>query len=150
MRAEAAISSILPHQAGAQAWLCRIVSVADNPAPSSLSDYDELKKFVEESGFFTTPMPINMVGDRIVCASRSDEPGLTGVSFWVAKRRSEWFIATWGGSIYRVPSAVRIESVAVSVLRSERGTPRDLQDDLKSRFSLTPVTAEEFDALSGP
>ena len=117
---------------------------------SPLDDYTSLKDTVETAGYFTTPMPIKVSGDRMVCASKQDQYGLSGVSFWVAKRGIEWFIAAWGGSIYKLPPNTHIEAAAIDALRTHQGTPFDFSEEFKARFSLTEVTGEEFDSLPHP
>jgi hypothetical protein len=71
-------------------------------------DYADFTHAVEGADFFTAFMPIERVGDRIVCASHQypeghERRGLHGNSFWVAKRGFDWFVAGWGPAICRVP-----------------------------------------------
>lgn len=128
-----------------------IMRASDPPgAPGRLEEdvfpeYDPLKRAVEASGFFTTYQPILTPGDRIVLASKQFENGLTGVSCWVAKRGSAWYVATWAPHIYRVPAEASIESLAVEVLRTGSGTPWDLPASIKSKYGLVEVSNEEFD-----
>jgi hypothetical protein len=128
-----------------------IMRASDPPrAPGRLEEdvfpeYDQLKRAVEASGFFTTYQPIRTPGDRIVLASEQFENGLTGVSCWVAKRGSAWYIATWAPHIYQVPAEIPIESIAIEVLRTGRGTPWDLPVPIKSKFGLVEISDEDFD-----
>lgn len=114
--------------------------------PDPLADYAELKREVEAAGFYTSVQPIERLGDRLVCASESREYGLSGVSFWVARRGGEWFIASWGGLIYEVPSGARIDAVAIDILRGHKGTPFDFSPTLKLAHSLRRISGEDFDA----
>jgi hypothetical protein len=85
-------------------------------------DYAELQHVVECAGFFTTFMPIEEVGDRIVCASHQYPEGherrsLHGNSFWVAKRGVDWFVAGWAPAIYLVPDNTRVAELCLRLVR---------------------------------
>jgi hypothetical protein len=118
-----------------------------------IEDYAELKRAIEDAGFFTTFMPIRQVGDRMVCCSHqfTDGPkagGLGGRSFWVAKRDDGWYVATWSPSIYRVSRTDKLVALCLELLRCEPSRALfDLAQEVVDRFELVPVTTSEFDGL---
>lgn len=115
-------------------------------APSDFEhDYGALKRAVEAKGFFSTAQPIKRPGDRLVVASQRFERGLTGVSFWIARRESGWFVATWTPHIYRIPDAAKVEAAVLEALHTGRGTPYDFTDSVKSAYGLVEVSDAEFD-----
>jgi hypothetical protein len=113
-------------------------------------DYADLKEAVEAAGFFTTFMPILEVGDRIVCASRSYTSGpraggLGGNSFWVAKRGSDWFIATWAPIIYRLQKTEVVAELCIHLLRRAPGAAYCAFDEhVRSTFDLIEIGENEF------
>jgi hypothetical protein len=118
-------------------------------------DYAHLQHAVESAGFFTTFMPIEEVGDRMVCASHKypeghERRGLYGNSFWIAKRGADWFVAGWAPSIYRVPDTGRLAELCLRLLRRERGGAYgDFDEQVRRDFTLVPVSDEEFDRADG-
>jgi hypothetical protein len=114
-------------------------------------DYARLKQAVESAGFFSTFMPIEKVGDRIVCASHQypeghQRRGLHGNSFWVEKRGTDWFVASWGPVIYRVPDSDRVAELCLRLLRREPGGAYgDFDAEVRRDFALIPVSYEDFD-----
>jgi hypothetical protein len=114
---------------------------------SSEKDYEDLKKVVEEAGFFADFQQIKVPGDRLCLASKRLENGFTGVLFWVAKRGADWFIATYLPHLYRIPDAKSVAELVVAVLRKGGGTPYDLADELKTRFSLVEISEKQFKRL---
>jgi hypothetical protein len=118
-------------------------------------NYGALKAALEAAGFHTTFMPITTPGDRMVCASRRHTSGtrsgcLGGTSFWVAKRGDEWFVATWFGLPYRVMDEERLVALCLELLNRENGkalSEADLDEGLRNRFALVPISPEEFDRL---
>ena len=106
---------------------------------ASPADYDAARKAIEAAGFFTSPETFDGVVDRIVCASKRDEFGFSGVSFWISKRDDGWRIGAWGGVVYTVPATTSIEAVAIDILGSHRGTPVDFDLPLKLKHSLREV-----------
>ena len=83
-------------------------------------DYDRLRTAVEAARFFAD---FNPKQDRMSVASETFENGLTGVSFWIAKRNALWFLSTWGVRFYRLPENASVEAAVVEALRIHRGTP---------------------------
>jgi hypothetical protein len=132
-------------------------SLRDSAIPYDLrkmiEDYSALKQTIEAAGFHTTFMPIDKPGDRMVCVSHRYSSGeraggLGGISFWVAKRGDDWFIATWSGVVYRVPDEQRHAALCLELLgRQDRGAlcDSDLDQNIRDRFALTE--AEDFDSL---
>ena len=110
----------------------------------STRDYQGLLGKIEVAGFFSTFLP--HIG-ALCCASRKEEYGLTGVSFWVAKRKKSWYVATFSPRIYRVPDADKVGDLAVAILRRGGGTPYDFKPEEKERFALVEISEEEFDSL---
>ncbi len=113
-------------------------------------DYSSLKEAVESAGFFTTFQPIRAPGDRIVCASHSYTTGpragaLGGNSFWVAKRRGEWFIATWAPVIYRVSDPDRLTSLSLRLLQRQPAKAySEFDQQFCTEFGLVAIPEEEF------
>ena len=113
-------------------------------------DYTELKAAVEAAGFFTTFMPIREAGDRIVCASCSYTSGpragsLGGNSFGIAKRRSDWFIATWAPIIYRIQKVGRIAELCILLLRRDPGGAYfDFDEQVRTEFDLVEIADQDL------
>ena len=116
-----------------------------------IEDYANLKQAVESAGFFTTFRPMENVGDRIVCASHQypeehGRRGLYGNSFWVAKRGADWFVASWGPVIYRVPDSGRVAELSLCLFRREGGGAYgDFDAEVRREFALIPVSYEDFE-----
>lgn len=109
-----------------------------------LSDYDVDRRAVEAAGYFTSPELLDGNVDRVVCASKRDEFGYTGVSFWIAKRGDAWYVGSWGGSIYRIPPDLKAGLLAIDILATHQGTPRDFNLELKLKHSLREVSGKEL------
>jgi hypothetical protein len=111
-------------------------------------DYDDLKEAVEAAGFFTTFQPIRQPGDRIICASRSSPRGLSGNSFWVARRGGEWYVATWSPLIYRLPDASRLVELCLLLLRRKPTGPfgayAEFDEGVCAQFGLVRIADDEF------
>ena len=120
-----------------------------------IDDYNELKATIEAAGFHTTFMPIDTPGDRMVCVSHRNATGernggLGGISFWVAKRGDNWFIATWSGIVYRIPDPQRLTTLCLELLRREdRGAlcDSDLDQHTRDHFALMAIDPDEFERL---
>jgi len=110
--------------------------------PPMPSEYDSLRAAVEAAGFFPD---FHSKDDRMSVASEIFENGLTGVSFWIARRKTGWFLSTWGVRFYRLPENARVEAAVVEALRIHRGTPYEFKPELKSKYGLLEVTEEEFE-----
>ncbi len=116
---------------------------------------DAVRSALESAGFFTSIQPIPS-GDRVVCASRRHTTGerarsLGGTSFWIAHRGGQWFIATWSGAVYRVRDPERVIPLCLELLNREEEralNDADLNNDLRSRFGLTPIDPDAFGALT--
>src|SRR3982751_3072443 len=104
----------------------------------------ELKKAIESAGYFAE---FHAAPDILYTASIKFENGYTGVLFWVALRKSQWFIATYSPRIYQVPDPKRVAELAVAVLEGGKGTPYDFKPEIKMTFRLREITEEDFDAL---
>jgi hypothetical protein len=116
-----------------------------------LSDYAELKRTVEDAGFFTTPMPLDNGGDRLALASMWHRRGLTGNSFWVAKRGTNWYLGTWGSHLYRVPNDADLADLCLTWLRATDETMSDIDNALKVQYGLVELTDEQAEsALEEP
>jgi len=107
-------------------------------------DLVSLKKAIEEAGYFAE---FHKAPYILYPASIKFENGYTGVSFWIAKRKNEWFIATYSPRIYRIPDPKRVSELAVAVLGGGGGTPYDFQLEIKTAFRLVEVSEDDFDAL---
>lgn len=103
--------------------------------------YNELKHAVEAAGFFTTQHDC----DRIVCASKRFEHGLTGNSFWIAERDSVWYLGTWGPFLYHIPDASRVSDLCIAWLGRTNETMADIDDALKTEYELKPADIHSFD-----
>jgi hypothetical protein len=107
-------------------------------------DYVSLKNDVEAAGYFVVT-PLDKGVDRVYLASIKFDNGHSGVSFWVAQRKNEWFIATYSPRIYRLPDPKRVAELAV--LGGGGGTPYDFRPEIKATFQLAEVSEDDFDAL---
>ncbi len=107
--------------------------------------YGSVKRAVEDAGFFTTGMPMDDGGDRLVCASRRIKAGLSGNSFWLARRESGWFLGVWGGQLYRVPKDRPVADLCLAWLREAPHTTHwDLDDPTKQQYGLVEVSSDEL------
>lgn len=119
-----------------------------------IEQYIDLKRAIEAAGYFTTFMPINNVGDRMVCASHQypkdhDRQGLHRTSFWVALRNDKWYLASWVPRIYCVGLAQRMPELCLRLLgRKNSGAYSDFDERIRSRYELTEISVEEFDLLA--
>lgn len=84
--------------------------------------YAEIKRTVEAAGFYTSAMPMDSGGDRLVCVGLKGRR-LGGNSFWVAERRGVWLLGTWAGFLYRVADAPDVPDLCVALLRND---PREI------------------------
>jgi hypothetical protein len=112
-------------------------------------DYEEVRRAVEDAGFFTTFRPAREVeGEKVqedlVCASRrmADSGGLTGCSFYVKEHAGSWYVVTWGPRAYRVDPAL-VPELCLALLRYTDRTPGDVPQELKSIYKLTEAPGEE-------
>jgi hypothetical protein len=114
------------------------------------ADYAELEKGVTAAGFFTTFMPIEEVGDRIVCASRQytsgpRKGGLCGNSFWDAKRGDDWFVATWVPVNFRMLNVERLVELCTLLLdREPAGAYSRIDEKIQQEFGLVEIADEDF------
>ena len=97
--------------------------------------YNELKRAVEAAGFFTTQDNWN----RIICASKRFEHGLTGNSFWIAEHDSVWYLGTWGPFLYHIPNASRVSDLCITWLGRTDKTMMDIDETLKTEYDLKPA-----------
>jgi hypothetical protein len=107
-------------------------------------DLVSLKKAIENAGYFAE---FHKDPDILYPASIKLENGHTGVSFWIALRKSQWFIATYSPRVYRIPEPERVAELAVAVLAGGGGTPYDFKPEIKETFQLQEVSEDDFDAL---
>ena len=114
-----------------------------------IEEYEEIKLAVESAGFHTTPMPIQEVGDRLVCAGRREPRGLCGNSFWIATRRGRWYLGMWGLVwLYRFGSSANVAAFCVEYLqRNPSQLTRKVDDDLLANYGLVRTTFEEFEGV---
>jgi len=112
--------------------------------PAPLADYDVARRAIEAAGYFTSPESLDGVVDRVVCASKRDEFGYTGISFWIAKRGEAWYVGSWGGSLYRIPEGLQAGLLAIDILATHSGTPGDFSLELKLKHSLREVSGSEL------
>ena len=115
----------------------------------SESAYAEVKREVEQAGYFTSWEPIRRTGDRLVLASQQHLRGLTGNSFWIATRTGTWYLGTWGGHIYRIPDAGRVPGLCIGWLGSTHTTQWDIDAARKVEFGLVELDEEETDRVFG-
>ena len=102
--------------------------------------YDEIKTAVEDAGFFTSRMPFDDGGERLVCANRATEHGLSGNSFWLAKIESVWTLGVWGGQEYEITEPQRISEMAVDWLANTGAeTKADIDAWLGEKYHLNVV-----------
>ena len=113
----------------------------------SIPDYADVIVAVERAGFFTRFDPDCVMGKRLILASKRKPHGLTGNSFWIARRGSDWYLATWRPSYYRITDPADVLPLCLHCLRSTNRTHPDPDNDIKTRYGLTPLTAAEQDDL---
>ena len=102
--------------------------------------YLDLEEHVEAAGLYTTSMPLDDGGDRIVIATKKTEYGLTGNSIWVASRQDQWFLGVWSGRMYQIPDAQKVGDLCVNWLQRESHVTRgDVEDFLRDMFDLVEV-----------
>ena len=125
--------------------------MSDDPR---LARYEKLQQHIEAAGFHWTFMPTlddddNECGPpRFICASIRFPGGLSGNSFWVLNRESQWFCGTWGGLCYRIPFAQQVGEMCVAwMIHNPDKTVSDFDDIIKERFNLVPVTFDEIDSV---
>ena len=112
--------------------------------------YAELEKGVKAAGFFTTFMPNEEPGDRIVCASRQytsgpRKGGLGGNSFWVAKEGNDWFVGTWAPVEFRVLDVERLLELCILLLgREPAGAYSRIDEKVQREFGLVEIVDEDF------
>jgi hypothetical protein len=108
--------------------------------------YDKLVDSISSAGFYTTRVENMGSWDRItICSQRLPGPCYTGNSFWVSKLGVEWFVGTWGGSIYRVKSETVLIHFVVEWLTLEPTmTAFDISIDVQDKYGLEPVKDSAF------
>jgi len=105
--------------------------------------YDFVEKTVREAGYFTTR---DSEADRVICAAlKRPDGGLTGNSFWIAKRSTGWFLGTWGPHLYRFPNPKVVAELCTSWLsRRPRETASDVDDYVRREFHLIELTPDDL------
>lgn len=118
---------------------------------TDLTIYDSLKREVESAGFHTSYMGFTDDNDheldavRFVCAGQRFTGGLTGNSFWIFVSSGKWFLGTWGGLVYRVPSNVRVADVCISWLRiNPNRTVSDIDGGVREAYGLERIPNSEI------
>ncbi len=110
--------------------------------------YDKIAEDIREAGFFTTSVEDMGKWSRItICGKRRDPlPGFTGNSFWVSFMGSDWYLGTWGGTIYRTPNESDVISFSIAWLTHQPDiTAADFDLDFSKRYNLVVVEDEDFD-----
>jgi hypothetical protein len=113
---------------------------------------DRYKNFVDavsNAGFFTTSVESMQNWDRVtVCSKRLPGPRYTGNSFWVSRRGDNWFVGTWGGSIYQVASEdVLIEFTTEWLTVEPNVTAADIAPEIREKYSLASVSDRKIQSL---
>jgi hypothetical protein len=113
--------------------------------PMREEDYAEIKKTVEEAGFFTTLQPNGDGGVWIVLVSRCTEGQLHGNSFRVSLKADRWYLVTWSPVFYLVPPGADLTALCLDCLRASRSPIHVVPPDIASRYGLLKVSEEEYD-----
>jgi hypothetical protein len=105
--------------------------------------YDLIEKAVRDAGYFATR---DCDADRVICAAlKRLDGGLTGNSFWVAKRSTGWFLGTWGPTFYLIPNPELAAELCTSWLsRQPSKTAYDVDDHIRREFHLVELDPEEL------
>jgi len=105
--------------------------------------YTAVEKTVLAAGYFTTR---DSFADRLICAAlKRSDGGLTGNSFWIAKRSTGWFLGTWGPHLYRVPNPTLVAKLCTTWLnRQPHGTAYDVDDHIRNEFHLVELDPEDL------
>ena len=119
------------------------------PAP-----YEYVNEAIVDRGLFTSFQPLRDEGGvRLVCASDGGAWGIGGVSFWISFQAEQWFIASWGPCIYRVPATASIVDLTAEAINAATRHPKrryfDVDEEVKLRFGLVSVSEEEFSNICG-
>ncbi|MBX3437595.1 MAG: hypothetical protein KF861_08905 [Planctomycetaceae bacterium] len=109
----------------------------------------KLEQQIEQAGFYAfienEPAPRSPWKERVVCAShRRSKGGYHGISFWVAACDNTWLVGCWSGVVYRMSGAA-IQQFCCDFLTSTNlsGTPDDVPEELRIRYSLQAETSSE-------
>jgi len=108
--------------------------------------YESLIAAIESAGFFVAPIEPMGGWDRVCPVQKKRAGGgYSGISFWVSKLRSGWYLGTWG-LIYRIHDQTRIVDCCIDRLRRapEDGS-FDFDTHSKNEYGLTCVSDEAFD-----
>lgn len=108
-------------------------------------DYTEIKKAVEEAGFFTTFHPNGDGGVWIVLVSHHTEGRLHGNSFRVSLKAGRWYVVTWCSEIYLIPPDADLIALCFECLGASRIPIYDVPPDIVSRYQLLKVSEEDYD-----
>lgn len=108
------------------------------------STYDELRKDIEQEGFYTS-FRSTADGGILVCVSRRDEKGrLCGNSFLILRRMARWYITTWGAHlIYSIPTSVDLLDLCAQCLQSSTCPLGSIPDTFIQRFNLQLISEKE-------
>ena len=105
--------------------------------------YDDVTKALAAAGFFTC---YRRESDTLICSTAEclDVPQMAN-SFWLARRRNGWYIATWAPHLYHFAHGASVPDACINLLRrhSERAQ-WDLDGGLKAQFALSEVDPDDL------
>lgn len=107
----------------------------------------KLRDAVLDAGFFVSePEPMGR-WTRIVLATKKDQAGLSGNSFWFSEIDGAWFVGTWPGRIYRAVDFLKLRAVALKYLSLLPGPIVGFEDVDCGEYGLTEIDNDEFEVL---
>ncbi len=108
-------------------------------------DYTEIKKAVEEAGFFTTLHPNGDGGVWIVVVSSCTEGRYHGNSFRVSLKAGCWYLITWSPAFYFVPPDADLPALCLDCLRASCSPIPEVPPGIARRYQLLEVSEERYD-----
>jgi hypothetical protein len=111
--------------------------------------FETLQLAVEKAGFLTSLHADWMDTGRLVCASRRDEWGMTGISFWVALRNRLWYLGMWGGKVFRFNDPTTVIKACIRFLDDESllGYCLRVPAGQQAEYSLVVLSEEEIESV---
>ena len=108
-------------------------------------DYTEIKKAVEQAGFFTTLHPNGDEGVWIVLVSHCTDGRLHGNSFRVSLKAGHWYLVTWSPTFYLVPQGADLTALCLDCLRASRSPIPAVPPDFANRYQLLELSEDDYD-----
>lgn len=113
--------------------------------------YESISDALRHSGFYVTST--EKMGDWsriVVCSRKREDFGYTGNSCWLTYLGESWYVGTWGGVIYQLPNACRLNELCMTFLSREvKQLEADIDEVTRKDFDLREVSDDDFDAAAG-